>query len=85
MFDYFVYIVRPQQGFVMEAKSTRPAQADQKSSPLDEITAEYDELLERMQVPDVCEATRAALRASPEELGRAALAAAQRKRDGCDH
>jgi hypothetical protein len=68
----------------MDTKPTPQAGADETSS-LDAITAEFDELLERMQAPSVREATQAALSASPEELGRAALAAAQRKRDGCDH
>jgi hypothetical protein len=48
------------------------------SSVLDTLTAEFDELLERMQAPVAIDAMLAAFRASSEELGRAAVAAARR-------
>lgn len=44
---------------------------------LDALTAEFDELLERMQAPGTEEAMLAAFRASPEELARAAVAGAK--------
>lgn len=44
---------------------------------LDALTAEFDEMLVRMQDPGAEEAMLKAFRASPEELGRAALAAAK--------
>lgn len=46
---------------------------------LDALTAEFDEMLARMQEPGAEEAMLRAFRASPEELGRLALADAQRK------
>jgi antitoxin Phd len=45
---------------------------------LDALTAEFDEMLERMQRPEVRAGIRAGLSASPAELGRVARAAAQR-------
>ncbi len=45
---------------------------------LDALTAEFDAMLERMQAPGAEEAMLEALRASPEELGTAARAAARR-------
>lgn len=44
---------------------------------LDALTAEFDEMLARMQTPEAEAAMLRAFRASPEELGRAALAAAK--------
>ena len=46
---------------------------------LDLLTAEFDAMLERMQLPEVQAGTQAGLSASPAELGRAALAAEQRR------
>jgi antitoxin Phd len=45
---------------------------------LDALTAEFDAMLERMQKPEVRVGIHAGLSASPDELGQAALAAAQR-------
>jgi PHD/YefM family antitoxin component YafN of YafNO toxin-antitoxin module len=45
---------------------------------LDALTAEFDELLARMQTQDVQTAIREAFRVSPDEMGQAALTAAQR-------
>lgn len=45
---------------------------------LDTLTAEFDRLLERMQAPGALEGMLAALRVSPEQFGRAAVAAARR-------
>jgi antitoxin Phd len=45
---------------------------------LDALTAEFDAMLERMQAPGAEEGMLKAFRASPEQLGRAAVAAAQR-------
>lgn len=45
---------------------------------LDALTAEFEEMLERMQRPEVRAGIHAGLSASPAELGRAARAAAQR-------
>lgn len=47
------------------------------TSDLDELTAEFDELLERMQTPEARAGLRDAFRASPDELSRAAVAAAR--------
>lgn len=49
------------------------------SIQLDTLTAEFDALLESMQTPEARAGMRVAFRASPEELGRAAVAAAQRE------
>jgi hypothetical protein len=48
------------------------------ASELDTLTAEFNELLERMQSPEARAGMQDAFRASPDELSRAALAAAQR-------
>jgi prevent-host-death family protein len=53
-------------------KATTPA--------LDELTAEFDALLERMQTPEAKSAMASAFDATPEELGRAAVKAARPKR-----
>jgi prevent-host-death family protein len=45
---------------------------------LDALTAEFDALLKEMQAPGAEEAMLEAFRASPEELGQAAIAAAKR-------
>lgn len=45
-----------------------------------ELDAEFDALLASMQTPESRKARRAAFNASPKELGRAALEAAQRRR-----
>jgi len=50
------------------------------SPDLDTLTAEFDQLLERMQTPEAQAGLQAAFRASPEELSRAAVAAARRDR-----
>jgi PHD/YefM family antitoxin component YafN of YafNO toxin-antitoxin module len=47
---------------------------------LDLLTEEFDELVQRMQAPEAKEGVLAALRASPEEIARAAVAYAQRDR-----
>lgn len=54
---------------------TREAEPD-----LDELTAEFDALLERMQSPEARAGIRAALRATPEELASAAVDAAREGR-----
>jgi prevent-host-death family protein len=53
-------------------RSTAPA--------LDELTAEFDDLLERMQTPQSKNAMASAFDASPEELGVAAVKAARARR-----
>lgn len=50
--------------------------------PLAELSGEFDALLERMQAPKARAAGRALFEASPEKLGRAAVAAQRRKRGG---
>jgi prevent-host-death family protein len=49
---------------------------------LDRLTGEFDALLERMQTPEARAGVRRAFGASPDELGRAAVAAAERRSDG---
>jgi antitoxin Phd len=46
---------------------------------LDELTAQFDELLERMQTPQAKSAMAAAFDATPEQLGRAAVKAIRAK------
>jgi antitoxin Phd len=46
---------------------------------LDELTAQFDELLERMQTPQAKSAMAAAFDATPEQLGRAAVKATRAK------
>ena len=47
-----------------------------RTSNLDDLSAEFDALLARMQTPGARKGVDAAFRASPAELGRAAVAAA---------
>ena len=61
--------------------------ADRAAPPLkpvkpeiNRLTAEFDDLLARMQRPGAREAMDRAYHASPEELGKAALAAARKRR-----
>jgi len=49
------------------------------SSGLDELTADFDDLLRRMRSPEARAGLRDGFRASPDELSRAAVAAAQRQ------
>jgi antitoxin Phd len=46
---------------------------------LDDLTGEFDDLLARMQTPRARAAMKTAFEASPEELGKAAVAAARRR------
>lgn len=48
---------------------------------LDTLTNDFDALLERMQTPEAQAGVRRAFTASVEELGRAAVAAAERRSD----
>jgi hypothetical protein len=48
---------------------------------LDALTADFDAMLERMQSEESRSGLRHAFRASPDELGRAAVAAAREKRE----
>ena len=51
-----------------------------RSSSLDALTAEFDELLARMQTPKARKGMTAAFNASPTELGRAAVKAARARK-----
>jgi prevent-host-death family protein len=46
---------------------------------LDDLRAEFDALYESMQTPEAGRAMRAAFDATPEEMGRAAVAAARKR------
>ena len=46
---------------------------------LDDLTAEFDAMFERMQTPKARAAVRDLFRSSPEELGKAAVAAARKR------
>ena len=50
-----------------------------RSRSLDSLAAEFDDLLEKMQSPQVKKAMDAAFRASPAKLGRAAVKAARKR------
>lgn len=52
----------------------------QPASRLDELEGQFEELYASMQTPTAQEATARALAAAPEEMGRAAVAAARRPR-----
>lgn len=54
------------------------ARADENA--LGRLTEQFDALLERMQTPDAIAGMKRAFEASPEELGKAAVAAARRRR-----
>lgn len=51
----------------------------ERSRSLDDLNAEFDELLNRMQTLQARKGAEAAFTASPAELGRAAVAAAQKR------
>lgn len=53
-----------------------------RTRSLDDLTAEFDDLLARMQKPAARKGVDLAFRASPTELGRAAVAAAVPSRTG---
>jgi antitoxin Phd len=55
------------------------ALAGADAAVLDTLTAEFDALFDRMQTPEADAAMDRAFYASPEELGRAAAAAARRR------
>jgi hypothetical protein len=57
-------------------EASRPPKSEQAFS-LTLLTAEFDALLDRMQTPEARAAMRDAFSTSPDELGRAALAARQ--------
>ncbi|WHZ28454.1 MAG: hypothetical protein OJF51_003252 [Nitrospira sp.] len=52
---------------------------NERSRSLDDLGEEFDELLARMQTPQARRGVETAFNASPEELGRASVAAAQKK------
>jgi hypothetical protein len=49
------------------------------SPAMDALAAEFDEMFARMQTPEAQAGMRAAFNASPEELGRAAVAVARQQ------
>lgn len=51
-----------------------------RSESLDALSAKFEGLLERLQTPAAREGLEAAFHATPEELGRAAVEAARRRR-----
>jgi prevent-host-death family protein len=51
-----------------------------RSTALDDLSAQFDGLLQRMQTPRARKGMKAAFNASPAELGRAAVRAAAKKR-----
>jgi antitoxin Phd len=53
---------------------------DARSKTLETLSTSFDDLLERLQKPGARKAMDAAFHASPEELGRAAVEAAKRRR-----
>jgi antitoxin Phd len=53
---------------------------DARSRTLETLSTSFDDLLERLQKPGARKAMDAAFHASPEELGRAAVEAAKRRR-----
>ena len=54
--------------------------AQARSRTLDNLGAEFDDLLERMQSPNAKRGMEAAFNASPAKLGRAAVKAARKGR-----
>jgi antitoxin Phd len=56
--------------------------AQARSRTLDNLGAEFDDLLERMQTPKAKKAMDSAFNASPTKLGRAAVRAARKGRRG---
>lgn len=53
---------------------------NERSRSLDDLNAEFDELLTQMQTPSARKGVEAAFHASPVELGRAAVKAARKHR-----
>jgi antitoxin Phd len=84
------------QGMVAITKRDRPtavvlsldayqALLGAQAKPLDTLSHEFDALLQRMQAPAARDAMLDAFEASPQELGQAALAAAQAKLGSARH
>lgn len=67
------------QAVVISAERYRELMPQAEAPSLDALTAEFDEMLARMQTPESRAAMRDAFGASPEELGRAAVAAARKR------
>jgi len=68
---------RPQA--VLLSVDAYTALTEQDAQALNQLTAEFDAMLLRMQAPGAREAAQAAFDASPAELGEAAVAAARKR------
>lgn len=51
-----------------------------RSPKLDALSAEFDQLLDRLQLPDARSVIQSVFESSPDELGRAAVEGARRRR-----
>lgn len=67
------------QAVVMSAERYQALTRDEDPD-LDQLEAEYDELIAKMQTPEAVRGALEALRASPEELGRFAVEAARNRK-----
>jgi prevent-host-death family protein len=76
--DCTVFITRRNTARAVVMSVERYQELTREIEPdLDDLTAEFDALLERLQTPQARTGLREALRASPDELAEAALAAAR--------
>ncbi len=79
--DQTVFITRRNAAQAVVMSVERYRELTQATEPdLDDLSAEFDALLERMKSPQVRAGLREAFRAAPDELAKAALAAAREER-----
>lgn len=79
--DRTVFITRRNTAQAVVMSVERYQELTRETEPdLHELTAEFDALLERMQSPQARAGIRAAFRATPDELAKAAVAGARESR-----
>jgi len=79
--DGTVFITRRRAARAVVLSIERYEELTREAEPdLDELTAEFDALLDRMQSPEARAGIREAFSATPDELARAAVAAAREGR-----
>lgn len=78
---YFVNCSECGIGYVIKAKKEDPEKRKMLERAAQQLKAEADAMFERMQTPEFREGMHKVMNATPEELGKAAVAAAAKKRD----
>lgn len=79
--DQTVFITRRNKAQAVVMSVERYRELTQANEPdLNDLSTKFDALLERMQTPQVRAGLREAFRATPDELAKAAMAAAREER-----